>query len=483
MRVLIVGAGSAGLTCAWRLAREPSTEVVLIDAGVDPGPDVPSFLLRDMVLPPPFYWDYAEFDRGYFLPRGKLFGGTSAVNATAAVRGHPWCYDAWGSPSWRWERCLPSFRAIEADMQFGAEPYHGHAGPVPITRCELGGFDHALGDAYVRRGLARIADHNAPGHLGFGPFPTNRIGDDRASTLRTLLPELRGRPNVTLRPQTEAVRVVMAHGEARGVLVRTAQGDEQLLEADRVVLSGGTFGSPEMLFASGIGPADGLRTAGLPVHVDAPEVGANLVDHPYVQMGIEVSDPAKPAAPPGKGALLTFELDGPGHLQAHAFAYRTRAVDPSADPCSAAVTCALLTPESRGRLELGTGRARVRLNHLSSDVDARRMAEIVARVADVVADLASEGALRLPADPWWHADDLPAACRREVVTYHHPVGTCRMGSDTASVVDEALRVRGVERLMVADASVMPSLPRGQTNLGAMMIGHRAAEFLLEAPPP
>lgn len=368
------------------------------------------------------------------------------------------------------------FRALEADQQFGAADYHGANGFVPVTRFAPGEFDRAFNDAYERRGFSPISDHNAPGAVGFGPFPTNRIGDDRISTLLAFLPQLRKRPNVELRPETEIVRVIVRDGAARGVVVHAEDGTETTIEADLILLCAGTFGTPEILFHSGIGPAEQVRGAGIPVVVDAPALGTNLSDHVLVRMDVEVTDPSAPL-PGGKGTLLTFELEGEGHPQAQIFAYRTKFFDPTAGPLTASVTCSLVTPVSRGKLTLGSGRAQVHLRHLSDPLDLSRMTDIVTRAADIVDDLALSGAVKLPDNPWWSEDDLQKACRREAVSYHHAVGTCRMGTDAQSVVDDRLRVRGVDRLMVADASVMPSIPRGQTNFAAMMIGYRAADFV------
>ncbi|MGW7045750.1 GMC family oxidoreductase [Streptomyces avermitilis] len=475
LRTVIVGAGSAGLMCAWKLSADPGHEVVVVDAGIDPGPEVPPELRTEILLPPKYYWPYIDEDTGNVLPRGKVFGGSSAVNAAAAVRGHPWCYDAWDSEVWSWEACLPAFRAIEADQQFGQDDHHGSTGPIAITRYEPGAFDLALGDAYRSHGHHPVADHNAPGALGFGPFPTNRVDGVRMSTLLTVLPQIRTRPNVELRPSSEVLRVLVSGGVARGVILQDARG-QHTVEADRVILSAGTFGTPEVLFRSGIGPGDGLRAADIPVVAHAPELGTNLSDHFILQMDVEVTDPTALAMPGGQGTLLTFELPGERHPQAHVFAYHAAFFNPAAGPHTAAVTSSLVTPESRGRLELGRGPARVHLNHLSAPVDRSRAADVVTAVADIVDDLAAQGRLKLPDAPWWRSEHLRQACHEKAVSYHHPVGTCRMGRDGAGVVDEHLQVRGVEQLMVADASVMPSIPRAQTNLATMMIGYRAAGF-------
>ncbi|MFF3935018.1 GMC family oxidoreductase [Streptomyces phaeofaciens] len=475
MRTVIVGAGSAGLMCAWKLSEDPGHEVVLVDAGGDPGPEVPDELRTEILLPPHYYWPYTDEATGTFLPRGKVFGGSSAVNAAAAVRGHPWCYDAWGSDLWSYEACLPAFRAIEADRQFGHDDHHGADGPIAITRYEQSPFDLAFQDTYRRHGHDPVPDHNAPGALGFGPFPTNHVDGVRMSTLVAVLPRIRARAHVRLLPDSEVLRVLVSGGAARGVVLRDARG-EHLVEADQVVLSAGTFGTPEILFRSGIGPADALRAAWIPVVADAPQLGTNLSDHVLFQMNVEVTDASELPMPGGRGTLLTYELPGENHPQAQMFAYHAPFFDPTAAPRTAAVAAALVTPESRGRLTLGRGRAEVRLGHLSAPLDRVRAADIVTRAADLVDDLAAQGRVKLPDSPWWRGEDLSEACRAQALTYHHPVGTCRMGRDGDGVVDEYLRVRGVEGLSVADASVMPTVPRAHTNLAAMMIGYRAAAF-------
>ncbi|ANP52521.1 choline dehydrogenase [Streptomyces griseochromogenes] len=478
MRTVIVGAGSAGLVCAWKLSADPSHEVVLVDAGTDPGPNVPDELRTEILLPAHYYWQYTDEDTGAFLPRGKVFGGSSAVNAAAAVRGQPWCYDAWDSALWSYDACLPAFRALEADQQFGQEDHHGAEGPIAITRYEQSAFDLVFQDVCRRHGYHPVADHNAPGALGFGPFPTNRVDGVRLSTLVSVLPLIRSRANVVLRPASEVLRVLVSGGAAHGVVLLDAQG-QHVVEADRVILSAGTFGTPEILFHSGIGPADDLRNADLPVLVHAPQLGTNLSDHVLFQLNVDVTDASQLPMPGGQGTLLTYELPGDRHPQAQIFAYHAAFFDPTAGPHAAAVTASLVTPESRGHLALGRGRARVRLRHLSAPLDRSRAADIVTTAAGIVDDLAAQGRVKLPDAPWWRSEDLPQACRAQALSYHHPVGTCRLGRDDASVVDERLRVRGVDRLMVADASVMPTIPRAHTNLATMMIGYRAADFAAE----
>jgi len=457
------------MTLAWKLSQDPAADVVLIEAGSDPGPLVPATLRREIELPAEFYWPYTDADSGDFLPRGKVLGGSSAANFSGATRGQPATYDAWGLPEWTWERCLPAFRAIEADQQYGSAPFHGDRGPVPVVRRPLGDQDDALTAAYAKLGHPLNPDHNNLDGAGYGPFPSNRIGEDRASTLLTMLPDLRVRDNVDIRASHEVSRIDFDGHHARAVEVRGANGLE-LIGADIVVLCAGTYGSPEILFNSGIGPAEALRDAGLPVLVAAEEVGRGLRDHPLLLLNVESRLPLAHGLP----ALLTFALDGAPNRLAHLFPFA--GLVPGLPPTAVSFVCGLLSPASQGFLEFGGARAQVHLRRLATTDDREQAAQILAAADDILRELASEGLVSLPGDPWWRGDAV-ARAQENLAWYNHPVGTCRMGSDDGSVVDQHLRVRGVDNLMVADASVMPDIPRSQTNLPAMMIGYRAATFL------
>ena len=471
--VLIVGAGSAGLFCALGLAG--SASVTVVETGPDAGTPPPPWMLYDYLLPGECYYSYADADTGLALPQGRGTGGGSTVNSAAALRGQPWCYDGWAVPGWSWQDCLPAFCAIESDQQFGDAAYHGTAGPIPITRLTPGPLDDAFTGLCAKRGHPAAADHNAPGTLGIGVWPANRRHEGRWGTHAAVLPLIRGL--VDLRAGTHVERLVFDGTRCVGADVTGPDGPGRL-HADRVVLCAGAFGTPLLLMRSGIGPEPVLREAGVDLHTALPGVGENLQDHPWCLLDVQVTDVADIEARPVSGSLLRYELPG-DHVEAEIFPWQTRPYDPSVPAAQVSFTAALMTPLSRGRLTLTPGGPRIQARHLAEDQDAARMAEIVTATADFADGLAATGLVRLPEDPWWRAGDLAAACRRQAGTYNHHSGTCRMGDPAApgTVVDPRLRVLGVTGLLVADSSIMPVIPRANTNLAAMMIGHRAAGLL------
>ena len=471
--VLIVGAGSAGLCCALALAGTAS--VTVVETGPDAGTPPPPWLLYDYLLPPECYHGYTDADTGLALPQGRGTGGGSTVNSAAALRGQPWCYDGWAVPGWSWADCLPGFCAIEADQQFGDAEYHGTGGPIPITRLTPGPLDEAFIDLCAKHGHPAAADHNAPGALGIGVWPTNRRHEGRWGTHAAVLPLIRGL--VDLRASTHVERLVFEGTRCVGADV-TGPGGRERLRAGHVVLCAGAFGTPLLLLRSGIGPEAELRAAGVAVHTVLPGVGQNLQDHPWCLLDVAAADVADIEARPVSGALLRYELPGE-HVEAEIFPWQTRPYDPAAPAAQVSFTAALMTPLSRGRLGLTPDGPRIQARHLADDEDAARMAEIVTATAGYLDELAATGMVRLPADPWWRAADLAAACRRHVGTYNHHSGTCRMGDPDApgTVVGPGLAVVGVTGLSVADSSILPVIPRANTNLPAMMIGHRAAQLI------
>jgi choline dehydrogenase len=472
--VLIIGAGAAGLFCA--LGLKDSASVTVVEAGPDPGTPPPRWMLYDYLLPDECYYHYSDADTGLDLPQGRGTGGGSTVNSAAALRGQPWDFDGWAVPGWSWPDCLDGFRAIESDQQFGAADFHGADGPIPVTRLTPGPLDEALIALCAQHGYPAAADHNAPGALGIGVWPTNRRGEGRWGTHAGVLPLVR--PAVDVRAGTRVRTLLFDGTRCVGAEVLGPEGHERLY-AGRVVVCAGAFGSSLLLMNSGIGPEAMLRRAGIGLVSPRDGVGANLQDHPWCLLDVDVTDVAAIEARPVSGALLRYELPG-DHVEAEIFPWQTRPYVPSVPATQVSFTAALMTPLSRGQVTLAPhGGAEVRVRHLADGQDAARMAEIVATTAGLIDELAARGVVRVPADAWWRAGDLAAAARRVAGTYNHHCGTCRMGdpSDPGTVISPGLDVLGVSGLSVADSSIMPVIPRANTNLASMMIGHRAAQFL------
>jgi choline dehydrogenase len=482
---LVIGAGAAGLFAAWRWAARGS--VTVIEAGPDAGDPPPRWALYDYVLPEAHYYRYTDTGTGKPVPQGRGLGGGSTVNSAAALRGQPWCYDGWQVPGWSWEECLAGFRGIEADQQYADAPYHGADGLIPVTRLDPGPLDEAVFAWCQDAGHPRVDDHNAPGALGYGVWTTNRRDGGRWGTYAGVVPAAR-RAGVRIRPDTAARRLVFDGTRCTGADVTGPDGPERIT-AGRVIVCAGAYGSPALLLRSGIGPEAALARLGAdPVSV-LPGVGANLADHPWCLLDVDVADAALIEARPVSGALLRYELPSvpgesvsgdsePGeHREAEIFPWQTRPYDLVSPPTRVSFTAALMAPRSRGRFELGPDGPHLRVGHLAEDADAANMAEIVATTAELLEALAKEGVLTIPDGAWWRADDLVAAARAAVSSYHHHSGTCRMGDPGAdgTVVGPDLAVLGLRDLAVADSSVMPSLPRANTNLASMMIGYRSAD--------
>jgi choline dehydrogenase len=466
--VLIVGAGSAGLFAALGLAGK--ARVTLVEAGADAGTPPPDWMLYDYLLPQACYYHYNDAGTGMDLPQGRGTGGGSTVNSAAALRGQPWDFDGWNVPGWSWEEVLPGFRAIEADRQFGDAPFHGTTGPIPITRLHPGPLDDAFMSLALKRNHPAIEDHNAPGALGIGTWPTNRMGTGRWGTHAAVLPLIRDR--VDLRTDTTVERLVFEGTRCVGADVAGPGGTERIL-AGHVVLCAGAFGTPLLLMRSGIGPEGSM--------VRLPGVGENLQDHPWCLLDVDVIDVRDIEARPVSGSLLRYELSDGEHNEVEIFPWQTLPYAPSAPATQVSFTAALMTPLSRGRLSLTPDGAVVESRHLSRDRDAAAMASVVTETAGYLDDLAAAGLIRLPVNPWWREEDLTAACRRNIGTYNHHSGTCRLGLQDAdgTVVAPRLNVLGTENLLVADSSILPVIPRANTNLTSMMIGSRVAEFLAD----
>lgn len=483
---------------AARLSEDPSRSVLLLEAG----PDYP-----DLASTPPAIaagnqggarshdWGYeTEPDargRTFAVPRAKLVGGCSATNAAAALRGLPGDYDEWerlGNPGWSFEEVLPFFCRLEADANF-ADQWHGRDGLVPIRRYrsdELTAMQQAFTETCVALGYPEVADHNAPNaSLGVGPMPLNNKGEIRQSTALTHLVPARGRPNLTVRADVLVDRVALDHGRAVGVhLART----REILRGERTILAAGSYSSPAILMRSGIGPADHLVEIGIGIRHDSP-VGLTLMDHPLYRM--QFSAPKIGSLPelPTIQMLLTWSSRSsePGMLDLHIVAVSRYPYPESPTGTAFRLMPALVKPRSSGRLWLRSADPMtppcIDLGYFTDPADMPRMVEAmrIARklahtspLADLVVDEISLGSHIGDGE-----DEIESAVHGGVLSYHHPVATCRMGpaSDAGAVVDAKGRVHGIEQLWVIDASIMPTIPSANTNLPTIMVAERCAAWL------
>lgn len=477
-RIVIVGGGTAGLVVADRLADE--ADVIVIEAGSDAGTPSPDWLLDDIAMAPELFWDHVDAETGQTVLRGKVTGGCSSINGAAALRGQPWDFDDWNVPGWGWTDIEPAFAAIEADEDFGDRPGHGAAGPIPIRRLSFSPIDAAFSRWAQSRGHAWVEDQNAPGALGVGHWPTNMLGEGRRWAAHTaLMPGLRSR--VTLLTGAEVRSLEIVDGVCVGVRVASGDGVE-VIPADHVVLAAGAVGSPAILLRSGIGPARELAELGIPVRRDCRAVGENLQDHPWLTIQVAGVDPDAARARPANGSLLRYEVDPADRVEVHLYPHQAQPYIPAADPRDVLVGVGLMRAVSRGRIAIdAAGDPVVRLGHLTAPADRRAFEAVLADAASYIDDMVAAGVFIEPADTWWRGPD--ALTRAEecmlVESYGHLVGTCRMGIDEGSVIDETLALRGIAGASVVDASIMPISPRANTMLATFAIAWHGADLVRE----
>jgi choline dehydrogenase len=494
---VIVGGGSAGCVLATRLSEDTDRTVLLVEAGPDHA-DVSTLPLDVLDSSEPTVdhdWGYAadaDLGRGIQLPRARIMGGCSATNACFALRGSPRDYEGWaalGNPGWSFADVLDDFRRLERDEDFH-DQWHGSDGAIPIRRhprSELNRAQAAFLDGAIGLGHHYVEDHNRPGAVGAGPTPRNARDGMRMSTAVTYLAHARSRPNLTVRPETVVSEVVCSGSRATGVRLL----DGTVIEADRVVLAAGAYASPMVLARSGIGPAAELRALGVTPVVDLPGVGRNLSDHPLLSVDL----PTRPSPGPSRfQAHVSFHsrsADPAGAPDLLVFCAGPFEVGPDQSPSGAVfgIVAALMAPRPRGWVRLASVDPsvppRIHPAHLEDAEDVERMIDAVTearRLASsqpVTAITAGQELSPGPAVATGNRAALAEWARSAVTTYHHPVGTCAMGPrpGDGAVTDAHGSVHGIDRLTIADASIMPTIPTATTNVPTIMVAEHIARWL------
>lgn len=496
---IVVGAGSAGSCVAYRLSENPAAKVLILEAG---GSEIPANVNEAPIwytlLGSPVDWGYKSVPqpglngRQTNEPRGKIPGGTSNLYLMMHIRGHRSDYDNWaynGATGWRYEDCLPYFQKHE-DQEDNTNPTAGKGGPIPLTNAKLHNpnpTSQAFVDACLELGFPPTDDFNGPNMEGVGWHHINVVDGKRRSSLVAYYDPARARANVTASTNSQATRLLFSGKRCIGVEYSQNGEIKQAFANHEVIVSAGAIESPKLLLLSGIGNPDQLKQFGIAVQSDVPGVGENFHNHVLTGVINEASEPVPPGQQNLSEAALFCKSDpgweGPD-LQIGFVHVPFNIIVGQGHPNSLSILPGVVRPLSRGWVRLASTNPLdyplVNPNYLGDRSDFERLVQATKLSREIFGTKSLGRWVKqelMPGPGVQSEEQLGAFVRQSADSYHHQVGSCKMGLDNMAVVDPKLRVYGVEGLRVADASVMPVVPSGNCHAGILMIAERVSDFI------